>query len=151
MLEDADGKMRPSILQMHMFFGQLKADGSGFVTRLIRQMTGTTKRDNNLDTVVLPTHLRRRRCYARWCCEQGWKVVYKSQSTDTYAKPEVFQKRPNDDALEVPLWPTVSVKKEVVSRMSFNTFWHKNYSGIKVRSKSADVCTGFFETALQSE
>jgi hypothetical protein len=56
------------------FFEALEKEGSPFATRIIREETGTTMRDDDPNEVCLPPHITKHKCYARWCWERGWKV-----------------------------------------------------------------------------
>ena len=51
-----------------------------------------------------------------------------------------FEKREHDDDAEVPLWPTGSESKPVLTWPSFLNFWKNNYPSITVRPKGADTC-----------
>ena len=53
------------------YFEVLKQRGLPFATRVIREETGTTTRDDNVDDVVLPPHISKRSCYIEWCYSRG--------------------------------------------------------------------------------
>ena len=62
---------------LNSFFDELANEGLLFATRLVREETGLTNRDDDPDDVVLPPHMIKHRCYARWCYQIGWMVTDK--------------------------------------------------------------------------
>ena len=54
-------------ISLDSFFEELKEISMPFATRIVRKETGTTKRDNNPNDVMLPPHLGKRKLYAKWC------------------------------------------------------------------------------------
>lgn len=93
----------PVYRSLDEFFTELAKEGLPFATRIIREETGMTTRDDNVDEVVLPPHESKHRCYARWCYTMGWIVQKKSTAKTIYKKCEDYKERPNDDDDEVPL------------------------------------------------
>ena len=85
------------------FFSVLAEEGAPFATRIIREEVGLTIRDDNPNDVALPPHMTKRKCYARWCWESGWRVTLKSRTLTWYDALEDFPARENDDDSEVPL------------------------------------------------
>jgi hypothetical protein len=126
---------------LHDFFVELEKEGLQFSTRIIREETGTTTRDDNPEELVLPPHISKRSCYGRWCYSRGWNLVKKSSAKTTYAPVKEYEGRPNDDDAEVPLWPTGSVQDPVVTWPTFLNYWKKNFGHLKIRKKGADTCT----------
>ena len=126
---------------LHQFFKELEKEGLQFSTRMIREETGTTTRDDDPEELVLPPHVSKHACYGRWCFSRGWKPVKKSSARTTYTATKDYERRPNDDDADVPLWPTGSVHERVVTWPSFLTYWNKNFAHLKIRKKGADTCT----------
>ena len=123
------------------FFEALEKEGSPFATRIIREETGTTMRDDDPNEVCLPPHITKHKCYARWCWERGWKVFKVSRTLTLYDKVQNFSLHENDDASAVPLWPSGSTPERVVTWPTFLDFWKENFPHIKLRKKGADTCT----------
>ena len=65
---------------LNSFFDELSNEGLLFSTRLVREDTGLTARDYDPDNVVLPLHISKHRCYARWCYQMVWMVEKKSKN-----------------------------------------------------------------------
>ena len=126
---------------LNSFFADLAQEAAPFARRVIREETGMTVRDDNPNDVALPPHMTKRRCYARWCWERGWRVTKKNRTLTWYDALADFPQRENDDASEVPLWPTGSESKTIVHWTTFLYFWKANFSHIKIRNKGADTCT----------
>ena len=63
------------------FFLDLSGEGTPFAARIVCEATGMTLRDDNIDEVVLPPHITKRQCYARWCYERGWIIDKKNTAT----------------------------------------------------------------------
>lgn len=123
------------------FFCNLANEGTPFATRIIREESGLTTRDDNPDEVALPPHMSKHRCYARWCWERGWKVSKKNRALTIYDNVKDFPMREHDDDCEVPLWPTGSEAKKIVTWCTFLNYWKANFPFIKVRKRGADTCT----------
>ena len=71
-------------ITLNSFFDELANEGLPFSTRLVREETILTTRDNNPDNVLLQPHMSKHRCYARWCYQMGWMVAKKSKPKTTY-------------------------------------------------------------------
>ena len=128
-------------MSLNNFFNELKQEALPFATRIIRDETGTTTRDDNPNEVVLSPHVSKHSCFARWCYSRGWKVQKKSSALSWYTPVSEFEKRPHDDDEEAPLWPQGSIYKRVVTWPSFWSYWKRNFPEIKIRKKGADTCT----------
>eukprot|EP00957_Ditylum_brightwellii_P108188 8254567-Ditylum_brightwellii.AAC.1 len=102
------------------FFENLKEEATPFATRIIREKTGLTTRDNNLDDVVLPLHLSMHHCYTMWCWERGWRIKQLSRGQNIYKPVEEYTRCQFDDEAEVPLWTTGSKSKLVVAWPTFH-------------------------------
>ena len=134
-----EGTYKPSLRE---FFEKLKREeGTPFAMRAIREETGMIYRDDNLDDVVLPPHMTKRRCYEAWCWSQGWRATKSKRATMQYHPTNLFEKRPHDDDAEVPLWPSGTEPKPICAWASFLQLWKDEYPTIKVRPRGADTCT----------
>jgi len=107
-LESNKGKANLEIYDsLHIFFSELKQEALPFATRIIRDETGTTTRDDDPDDLVLPPHISKHSCYARWCYLRGWKVEKLSSAKTIYRPVKEYTKRPfdgnEDDKYAVPL------------------------------------------------
>ena len=126
------------------FFTELKKEALPFATRIVREKTGTTTRDDNPDDLVLAPHVSKHSIYARWCYSRGWKVTKKSSAKSTYHPVKDYEKREYDDEDDddgLALWPTGSEYMRVVSWPCFLNYWAVHFSMLKVRKKGADTCT----------
>ena len=121
------------------FEGYLKEMSTPFAMRLVREATGTTTRDDGVDAVALPPHMRKRQCYEVWCWQRGRRVIRSKPATSTYSKLDDYEDRPHDDEAALPEWPTGSTPKPVLCFSAFLRYWDKNYSNMKIREKGADV------------
>ena len=65
---------------MDVFFEKLKTEAQPFATRIIREETGTTTRDDDPDDVSLPPYFTKHKIYAMWCFERGRVVAIKSKA-----------------------------------------------------------------------
>ena len=141
-LDSSRGKHNIEIYHsLNLFFTELKQEALPFATRIIRDETGTTTRDDDPDDLVLPPHISKHQCFARWCYSRGWMVSKKSSALTTYKPVSEFPLRPNDDDEEVPLWPQGSVCSRVISWPTFLSYWKRKFPYIKIRKKGADTCT----------
>ena len=104
--ESSRGKANLEIYEsLNLFFNELKQEALPFATRIIRDETGTTTRDDDPDDLVLPPHISKHSCFARWCYSRGWKIKKKSSALTIYTPVSEFEKRHHDDDEDVPLWP----------------------------------------------
>ena len=126
---------------LNIFFTELKQEALPFATRIIREETGTTTRDDDPDDLVLPPHISKHQCYARWCYSRGWKVEKLSSAKTQYKPVSEYAPRPHDDDDDVPLWPQGSVSLRVISWPPFLSYWQRKFPYIKIRKKGADTCT----------
>ena len=131
---------------MRAFFVELATEGLPFATRIIREETGMTLRDDNPDEVVLAPHVSKRQCYARWCFGRGWIVEKKNSATSVMMKLSEYTPRPHDDVDDddiygVSLWPTGSEGQRICTWPTFHSFWKNHFGYIKIRKRGADTCT----------
>ena len=140
--ESSRGKANVEIYaSLNQFFTELKQEALPFATRIIRDETGTTTRDDDPDDLVLPPHISKHSCFARWCYSRGWKVQKKSSALTIYTPVSAFERRPHDDDEFIPLWPQGSEYLRVVSWPTFLSYWKRKFPFIKLRKKGADTCT----------
>ena len=139
----ADKTYGPSL---SIYFANLKEEGAPFATRQIRELAGLTYRDEDPDDVYLPPHMSKRRMYEKWCWEQGWIAKKKVRATSQYVNTEQYDKRPNDDDAEWPLWPSSQECKQVCAWPTFWKYWVDNYPNIKVRAKGADTPCSYHDS-----
>ena len=126
---------------LNLFFNELKQEALPFATRIIREETGATTRDDDPDELVLPPHVSKHHCFARWCYLRGWIIVKKSSARTIYTSTADFKKRPHDDDDAAPLWPQGSEYLKVVSWPTFHSYWRQKFAFIKICKRGADTCT----------
>ena len=92
---------------------------------------------------MLPPHVTKHGCYAKWCYLRGWKIEKKSHALTIYRNTKDYTKRSYEEADEdgVSLWPPGTEYKDVVSWPCFLSYWNRKFKCIKVRKKGADTCT----------
>ena len=73
-----EGKHWYIYVTLNSFCDKLSNEGLSFATRLVREETGLTAHDNDPDDVVLPPHMIKHWCYARWYYQMGCMVGEKS-------------------------------------------------------------------------
>ena len=128
---------------MTEFFLDLSEEGTPFATRIVCEATGMTLRDDNIDEVVLPPHITKRQCYARWCYERGWIIDKKNTATSVMKLVLEFKERPYDEDDEdgIALFLVGSERRKVCTWATFLNFWNQRFGYIKIRKKGADTCT----------
>ena len=135
---NAGKRLQEVNLSLDAYFAQLATEGTPFATRIIREESGLTTRDDNPDDVALPPYMTMHKCYGMWCWERGWKLKKTSRAKTIYGN---HVHREHDDDSEVPLWPTGSEVKDIASWPHFLTYWKTKFPNIKIRKKGADTCT----------
>eukprot|EP00957_Ditylum_brightwellii_P111819 8528524-Ditylum_brightwellii.AAC.1 len=68
---------------------------------------------------MIPPHISKHQCYARWCWERGWKVEKKNLEKTIYESTQNYSIQQHYDEDESPLWPTGSEFKRVASWPAF--------------------------------
>ena len=84
-----------------------------FATCIVREQTGLTSQDDDPDLVVLPPHMSKRRCYARWVHERSWIIKIINHTNANFAPVSEYEKRKHDDNNLIILWPTGSESKKI--------------------------------------
>ena len=106
------------------FLNRIETLAEPSATRLVREVTGTlTIRDNNEDTVYLPSSMSKRGVYRQYCDERGKKVVTKHDGS-TFL--ETLPNHPNE--------------KECITWAMFHLFWKEHFYYMKVSKCSEDIC-----------
>ena len=99
--------MRGEYEELMEFLNRIETLAEPSATRLVREVTGTlTIRDNNKDTVHLPSSMSKRGVYCQYCDERGKKVVTKHDGSTFHES--------------LPNHPNV---KECITWSMFHLFW----------------------------
>ena len=114
------------------FFEDLKEQAETHATRVIREVSGSALRADEVDTVELPSSMTKRQLYGQYCYKRGW--VVRADAKGKLPKLKDYPVRKFDDH-----WPVGSVPKPVPSRIYFDMYWQKNYPKMKIRPPSADT------------
>ena len=78
-------KIKEEINQsLHEYFKKLLDESQPFSTYTVRALTKETTR-GDVDTVNLPPHFSKRKVYAQWIWERGWKLKYSDRHTSSYS------------------------------------------------------------------
>ena len=98
-------------------------------TQYVRELTGTTVRDDDVNKVILPPYLTKRGMYDKFCFERGWKVSTNAKGTVTLAPRE------DDDWLNEG-----EEAAPICSRRQFDRFWKQHYPEMVIRKPTKDIC-----------
>ena len=123
------------------YFNELKEQASPFSTRIVREEVGLLSRDDDPDIILLPPHMTKRRLYDAWCYRMGWMPQLSKRCKGTYKSIKDYEQRDQDDHLQVPLFPTGSMRECVVTWTTFLAFWKRHFPKMRIRSRGADTCT----------
>lgn len=115
------------------FFEDLVEESETHATRVVREVSGVTLRDDEVGTVELPSSWTKRQLYSRYCFQRGWNV--RADARGCLPKLQNYPVRPFNDSD----WPTGSEPIPVPSRIYFDKYWKKNFPLMKIRSPSADT------------
>ena len=100
------------------FFGTLKDEHSkSHATRVAREKFGIGLRDEEVDTVELPSAMTKRKLYSQFCFGRGWSI--RANAKGKLPKILDYPRRPFDN-LE---WPRGSMSRPVPSIFYFLAFW----------------------------
>ena len=119
---------------LYTFFENLKEEAETHSTRVIRKATGVGLRDNEIDTVELPSSLSKRQLYYRYCFRNGYAV-----KSDAKGRMPSIKAYPVQDSNNVH-YPEGSAPKPVCDWKYFCTFWKDNFPNMKIRPPSHDTC-----------
>ena len=120
-------------VSLKIFFEGLKDEAETHATRVVREVSGVTLRDEEVDTVELPSSFSKRQVYSRYCFQRGW--VVRADAKGCLPKLKDYQRRPFND-LD---WPVGSEAKPVPSRIYFDQYWKSHFPLMKIRNPSADT------------
>jgi hypothetical protein len=109
-------------------------EGEVYATRVIRSLTKTELRDEEIGAVDLPSNTTKREMYELYCFNRGWTV--KSDNKGRYPKVVDYKRRKVDDMF----WQEDMESFEVCSWWSFRNIWKEHCSNIRIRSPCNDTC-----------
>jgi hypothetical protein len=120
---------------LHSFFQNMMELSAPRATRIVQDETGNGLRDQDVEVKELPTHFTKRGLFYRYGLDRGHMIELKDHKGNLKVSPRV-----HDDEQDVPLWPTGSVTKDIVSWKSFRNFWGKYYSKLILPNARHDIC-----------
>ena len=112
----------------------MRDEAETHATRVIREATGVGLRDEEIDTVELPSSFSKRQLYYRYCFHNGY--VVKSDAKGNMPSMKNHKVRTTFDIH----YPEGSVPKPVCDWKAFRTFWKDNYPKMTIRPPSHDTC-----------
>ena len=121
-------------LALHSFFVLLKDEAETHATRVIREASGVQLRDEEIDTVELPSSLSKRQIYYKFCFQRGY--IVKSDAKESMPRISDIPIREFDETL----WPAGSVPMVVCGWYYFRQFWKTYYPKMTIRPPSHDTC-----------
>ena len=116
------------------FFENFKGEAETHSTRVICQETGVGLRDEEIDTVELPSSYSKRRLYYKYCFNRGYVLKADAKGKIPAVKNYPLRDFNNDD------WPIGSRPLPVCAWITFRRFWKANYPKMKIRPPSRDTC-----------
>jgi hypothetical protein len=111
-----------------------------YATRVIRYLTKTELRDEEIGAVNLPSNTTKRDMYELFCFNRGWTA--KSDNKGRYPKVVDYKRRKLDDIF----WQAYTESFEVCSWWSFRNIWKEHCYNIRIRIPCNDTygdCTIF--------
>jgi len=108
--------------------------GEPYATRFVREITGTTLRESEVDAVEMPSNFTKRKLYRDYCFAQGH--LAKADAKGSYGAIRNFDERPVDDLL----WLEGSVPLPICAWQGFLTVWKKNFPNLTIRNPCEDTC-----------
>jgi hypothetical protein len=102
-----------------------------YATRVVRSLTNTKLRDEEIGDVDLPSNTTKREMYELYCFNRGWAV--KSDNKGRYPKVVDYKQRKVEDKADMESF-------EVCSWWSFRNIWKEHCSNIRIRSPCNDTC-----------
>lgn len=122
------------------FLSEVSASyGEPYATRFVRSVTGMSLRNEEVDAIELPSHFKKRKLYAQYCCSRGYKV--KASAKGSYGKISDYEVRDVDGVY----WLPESVPEPVCSWKDFLVIWKKEFPHLKIRNACEDTCGECFK------
>jgi hypothetical protein len=115
---------------LHAFFQDMMLLSAPRATRIVQDETGNRLRDQDVEVKELPTHFTKRGMFCRYGLDRGHEIELKDHNSP----------RAHDDEQDIPLWPTGSATKDIVSWKTFRNFWGKYYSKLILPNARHDIC-----------
>ena len=112
---------------------QARELGGPIATRFIREAAGIGIRDEDTTIIELPSSLSKRKLYAQFCYEQGYKV--RATAKGSYGKLSSYERRVDPDWLQQSREPG-----PVCTNASFRDIWCKELPFLKIRAPAEDTC-----------
>ena len=119
---------------LHFIFEKLRDEAETHATRVIREATGVGLRDEEIDTVELPSSFSKRQLYYRYYFHNGYGV--KSDAKGNMPSMKNYEVRTTFNIH----YPEGSVPKPVCDWKAFRTFWKDNYPKMTIRPPSQNTC-----------
>jgi hypothetical protein len=120
---------------LHAFFQDMMLLSAPRATRIVQDETGNGLRDQDVEVKELPTHFTKRGMFCRCGLDRGHEIELKDHKGNLKVSP-----RAHDDKQDIPLWPTGSATKDIVSWKTFRNFWGKYCSKLISPNASYDIC-----------
>ncbi len=122
------------------FLSEVSASyGEPYATRFVRSVTGMSLRNEEVDAIESPSHFKKRKLYAQYCCSRGYKV--KASAKGSYGKISDYEVRDVDGVY----WLPESVPEPVCSWKDFLVIWKKEFPHLKIRNSCEDTCGECFK------
>jgi hypothetical protein len=109
-------------------------EGKVYTTRVIRSLTKTELRDEDIGAVDLPSNTTKREMYELYCFKRGWTV--KSDNKGRYPKVVDYKQRKVDEMF----WQADMESFEVCSWWSLRNSLKEHCSNIRIRGPCNDTC-----------
>ena len=127
------GKTRSRALIKEFLDQQGRDLGGPHATRFVREAAGIGIRDDDTNIIQLPSSLSKRKLYAQFCYQQGYKV--RANAKGNYGRIADYPTRTDDD------WR--SLRREpgpVCSYASFLKVWETDCKYLKIKPPAEDTC-----------
>ena len=110
-------------MELHQYMEQVATLAEPSATRYVRDVTNLlTTRDDNDESLYLPTYMTKRGVYRQYCESRGKRVI-------TAHTGETQLEDISDDE-----------NKECISWTTFHNFWQENFDNLKVCKLHEDIC-----------
>jgi len=107
--------------------------GDAYATRFIREKTAVGLRNDEINSIELPSNMTYRNIYCGWCYSMGYKP--RADAKGNFGPVTDFPLRSFDDIT----WPAGS-QGNVCSWSSFRKLWTTFFPSMKIRNRCEDVC-----------